>query len=141
MRCGVARSPATPSMRTGGGSGWTAARTRPGSCSVTRDGAWGSPAVPCASGSPEGAWRRARATTAWCGSWSWVTRSQDRARTVPEIVHLLSTLAEVRIENARLVELRAVLGREQARGDRLEVALVEARKGWLERLIEAVRRR
>ena len=40
-----------------------------------------------------------------------------------------------------LAELRAVLEREQARGDRLEVALVEARKGWLERLLEAVRRR
>ena len=40
-----------------------------------------------------------------------------------------------------LAELRAVLEREQARGDRLEVALVEARKGWLERLLEAVRKR
>jgi hypothetical protein len=40
-----------------------------------------------------------------------------------------------------LAELRAVLGREQARGDRLESALAEARKGWLERLLEAVRGR
>jgi hypothetical protein len=40
-----------------------------------------------------------------------------------------------------LAELRAVLDREQARCDRLEAALAEARKGWLERLLEAVRRR
>jgi hypothetical protein len=33
------------------------------------------------------------------------------------------------------------LAAERARGDRLELALAEARKGWLERLLEAVRRR
>jgi hypothetical protein len=33
------------------------------------------------------------------------------------------------------------LAAERARGDRLEAALAEARKGWLERLLEAVRRR
>jgi hypothetical protein len=32
------------------------------------------------------------------------------------------------------------LAAERARGDRLETALAEARKSWLERLIEAVRR-
>jgi hypothetical protein len=30
---------------------------------------------------------------------------------------------------------------ERARADRLEAALAEARKGWLERVLEAVRRR
>jgi hypothetical protein len=56
------------------------------------------------------------------------------------------------VENARLVErlaaearrsaeLHGALAAERARGDRLEAALVEVRKGWLERLLEAVRRR
>jgi hypothetical protein len=40
-----------------------------------------------------------------------------------------------------LDELRTALAVERARGDRLELALGEARKGWLERVLEAVRRR
>ncbi len=42
---------------------------------------------------------------------------------------------------AALAEVRAVLGREQARGDRLEAELAEARKPALVRLLEALRRR
>jgi hypothetical protein len=33
------------------------------------------------------------------------------------------------------------LTREQARADRLEAALANARRGWLERVLEAMRRR
>jgi hypothetical protein len=58
---------------------------------------------------------------------------------------LLPDLLEARDRAARaeaaLVEVRAALAREQARADRLEAELAEARKGWLERLLEAVRRR
>jgi hypothetical protein len=88
--------------------------------------------------------------------------SEDRPQTSAETSSPVSgqaTDTALLVENARLAErlaaeerrstelqgalteLRAVLGREQARGDRLEVALVEARKGWLERLLEAVRKR
>ncbi len=65
---------------------------------------------------------------------------------------LLPDLLEARDRAARaeaaLAEVRAALAREeaarereQARGDRLEAELAEARKGWLERLLEAVRRK
>ncbi len=58
---------------------------------------------------------------------------------------LLPELLEARDRAARaeaaLAEVRAVLGREQARGDRLEAELAEARKPMLLRLLEAVRRR
>ena len=44
-------------------------------------------------------------------------------------------------EARRSTDLQAVLELERARADRLEAALAEARKGWLERVLEAVRRR
>jgi hypothetical protein len=47
-------------------------------------------------------------------------------------------LASLELERARA---DAALAAERARGDRLEAALAEARKGWLERLLEAVRRK
>jgi hypothetical protein len=69
----------------------------------------------------------------------------DGAGSVPEIVHLLSTLADARVAAARAegecIALRAQVADLKGERDRLEVALVEARKGWLERLLEAVRRR
>ena len=37
--------------------------------------------------------------------------------------------------------LHEALARAEARGDRLEAALVEARRPWLARLLEAIRRR
>ena len=37
--------------------------------------------------------------------------------------------------------LHEVLAKAEARGDRLEAALVEARRPWLARLLEAVRRK
>ena len=58
---------------------------------------------------------------------------------------LLPELLEARDRAARaeaaLAEVRAVLSREQARGDRLEAELAEARKPALVRLLEAFRRR
>ena len=58
---------------------------------------------------------------------------------------LLPDLLEARDRAARaeaaLAEVRAVLSREQARGDRLEAELAEARKPALVRLLEAFRRR
>jgi hypothetical protein len=44
-------------------------------------------------------------------------------------------------EERRSTELQAILELERARADRLEDALVLARKGWLERLIETLRKR
>jgi hypothetical protein len=41
----------------------------------------------------------------------------------------------------RSAELREALALERARADRLEAALVEARRPWLARLLEAVRRK
>jgi hypothetical protein len=65
---------------------------------------------------------------------------------------LRATLAEERAARARaegelaakdalVATLTAALGKAEARGDRLEAALVEARRPWLARLLEAVRRR
>ena len=58
---------------------------------------------------------------------------------------LLPELLEARDRAARaeaaLAEVRTALGREQARGDRLEAELAEARKPALVRLLEALRRR
>jgi hypothetical protein len=59
----------------------------------------------------------------------------DAARAAGELV------AEQR-RNAELVAtLTAVLAKAEARADRLEAALVESRRPWLARLLEAVRRR
>jgi hypothetical protein len=61
-----------------------------------------------------------------------------------EAEQLRSDHAAVRLETERhRVEaelLREQMARELARVERLEVALTEARKGWLERLLEALRR-
>jgi hypothetical protein len=51
---------------------------------------------------------------------------------------MASMAAGMALERAGMAETVAA---ERARGDRLEAALAEARKGWLERLLEAVRRR
>ena len=48
---------------------------------------------------------------------------------------------ELAAEARHSADLRAALDHERARTDRLAVELAEARKGWLERLLEAVRRR
>jgi hypothetical protein len=47
-------------------------------------------------------------------------------------------LAELR---GTVAELRDALAAERARGDRLEAQLAEARKPWLARVLEAIRRR
>jgi hypothetical protein len=60
------------------------------------------------------------------------------ARAEGELAGLREALAT---EARRSTDLQAVLELERARADRLEAALAEARKGWLERLLEAVRRR
>jgi hypothetical protein len=60
------------------------------------------------------------------------------ARAEGELAGLREALAT---EARRSTDLQAVLELERARADRLEAALAEARKGWLERLVEAVRRR
>ena len=65
---------------------------------------------------------------------------------------LRAALADERVARARTEAEAAVLrealareadhaGRERARADRLEAALVEARRPWLARLFEAVRRK
>jgi hypothetical protein len=70
---------------------------------------------------------------------------RDGARTVPETVHLLSALAELRERCGRAegecTALRAQVIDLQAERDRLEAALAETRRPWLARLLEAVRRR
>jgi hypothetical protein len=48
---------------------------------------------------------------------------------------------ELTARTAVIEALEAGLAAERTRADRLEIALAEARKGWLERLIEAVRKR
>ena len=59
-----------------------------------------------------------------------------------ELQHALGR-AEGRVETLlqQVSGLAETVAAERARGDRLEAALAEARKGWLERLIEAVRKR
>jgi hypothetical protein len=47
---------------------------------------------------------------------------------------------ELAAEARRNTDLMTALTLERARADRLEVALAKARKGWMERLLEAVRR-
>jgi hypothetical protein len=49
--------------------------------------------------------------------------------------------AEVAAHNAVIEELKAGLEHERKERAKLAVELAEARKGWLERLLEAVRRR
>jgi len=80
----------------------------------------------------------------------------DGASSVPETVHLLSALADARVAAARaegecvalraqVTDLRAERDMQAAAHAReretLQAALALARKGWLERLLEAVRRR
>jgi hypothetical protein len=62
----------------------------------------------------------------------------DGARTVPETVHLLSALADAWVAAAR-AEGECTALRAQVAALQAELAL--ARKGWLERLLEAVRRK
>jgi hypothetical protein len=52
--------------------------------------------------------------------------------------HMAGMAASMAMERASMAES---LAKAEARADRLEAALAEARKGWLERLIEAVRKR
>jgi hypothetical protein len=54
-----------------------------------------------------------------------------------------SAIAAAKVEAAEriIAELRTARDRETARADRSEAELAQARKGWLERLLEAVRRR
>jgi hypothetical protein len=88
-----------------------------------------------------------------------VTPEPERDEPSRETPGIAPEVAELRVEIARLEErlvsrdreaelLREALaasreetGRTEARGDRLEAELAKARKGWLERLLEAVRRR
>jgi hypothetical protein len=59
-----------------------------------------------------------------------------------EIARLEERLAaETRRSTELLAHADAALAAERSRADRLEVALTEARRSWLERLIEAVRKR
>jgi hypothetical protein len=60
------------------------------------------------------------------------------ARAEGELAGLREALAT---EARRSTDLQAVLELERTRADRLEAALAEARKGWLERVLEAIRRR
>jgi hypothetical protein len=78
---------------------------------------------------------------------------QARAGSVPPgHGHLLGQLAEARVEAAlargelaaearRSTDLLGVISDLRADRDRLAAELAEARKGWLERLLEAVRRK
>jgi hypothetical protein len=50
--------------------------------------------------------------------------------------HMASMAASMAMERASMAES---LAKAEARADRLEAALADARKGWLERLLEAVR--
>ena len=51
-------------------------------------------------------------------------------------------LAAEQRRNAELAgELRAALAKAETRADRLEAALAEARRGWLERMVKAWRRK
>jgi hypothetical protein len=61
---------------------------------------------------------------------------------VAELWHALGR-AEGRAETllGQVSSLAETLSAERARGDRLEAALAEARKGWLERLLETLRRK
>jgi predicted RNase H-like nuclease (RuvC/YqgF family) len=49
--------------------------------------------------------------------------------------------AGIAARNAVIEELKAGLDHERARSEALAAELAEARKGWLERLLEAVRRK
>jgi hypothetical protein len=51
------------------------------------------------------------------------------------------TEGELAAKDALVVTLTAALARTEARADRLEAALVEARRPWLARLLEALRRK
>ena len=48
---------------------------------------------------------------------------------------------ELAAKDALVATLTTALAKAEARGDRLEAALVEARRPWLARLLEALRRR
>jgi hypothetical protein len=70
---------------------------------------------------------------------------RDGARTVPETIHPLSALAELRERcgsaEGECTALRARVIDLQAERDRLEAALAEARQPLQLRLLEALRRR
>jgi hypothetical protein len=74
-----------------------------------------------------------------------LAEAELEARLHEEIAELKHTLgrAEGRAETLlqQVSSLAENLAAERARGDRLEAALAEARKGWLERLLEAIRKR
>jgi predicted RNase H-like nuclease (RuvC/YqgF family) len=76
-----------------------------------------------------------------------VARLEERlasaeVRAKAEMEALRAQLAtEVAARNAVIEELKAGLDHERARSEALAAELAEARKGWLERLLEAVRRR
>jgi hypothetical protein len=64
------------------------------------------------------------------------------ARVEGELAGMREALAtEARRSAELLARADAVLAAERTRADRLEAALADARKSWLERLVEAVRRR
>jgi hypothetical protein len=67
--------------------------------------------------------------------------SDDREPERDLLPDLLKARDRAARAEAALVEVRAALAREQACADRLEAELAEARKGWLERLLGAVRKR
>ncbi len=48
---------------------------------------------------------------------------------------------ELAAKDALVAELRQVLDQERTRGDRLETALAEARRPWLARVLDGLRRK
>jgi hypothetical protein len=76
-----------------------------------------------------------------------VARLEERqaaieARAQAEVEALRGQLeVEIAARNAVIEQVREALAKAEARADRLEVALAEARRGWLERLIAAAWRR
>jgi hypothetical protein len=78
-----------------------------------------------------------------------IANGHAKAEPEAELLELVAELREraARAEGELAAELRHSLGlaealaRSDTRAERLEAALAEARKGWLERLLEALRRR
>jgi hypothetical protein len=61
---------------------------------------------------------------------------------VAELRHGLGRAEGLReAQAAHIATLTATLDQERARGDRLEAALAEARRPWLARVLEGLRRR
>ena len=70
-----------------------------------------------------------------------LTRLEERLRVDEELREALArSEGERDVARAEAALLRAALTKSEARADRLEAALVEARRGWLERLVRAWRR-